>query len=104
MKLNWLYTIVAGIAFAYGLVAVLLPGFLIQLLWLNPAGPEGYLLLQGWGSCLIGFSVMAWGTRRLESIAARRVISLGLFAYFAISAVLWLVGYTLSGAGPYSAR
>ena len=100
MKLNTLYTILAIIAFGYGAVAVLLPGFLIQLLWLNPAGPEGYLLLQGWGSCLIAFSVIAWGARRLESAQARRVISLGFFTYFVIAAILWLVdalsrGWTL---------
>ena len=91
MKLNTLYTILAAIALGYGAVAVLLPGFLIQLLWLNPAGPEGYLLLQGWGSCLLAFSVIAWGARRLESAHARRVISLGFFTYFVIAAILWLV-------------
>src|SRR5512139_1150874 len=82
MRLNTLYTILAVIAFGYGAVAVLLPGFLIRLLWLNPAGPEGYLLLQGWGSCLIAFSVIAWGGRRLDSGQARRIISLGFFTYF----------------------
>lgn len=91
MKLNTLYAILAVIAFGYGVVATLLPGFLIQLLWLNPAGPEGYLLLQGWGSCLVGFSVMAWGARYLESTGARRVISQGFFTYFIIAAILWIV-------------
>jgi hypothetical protein len=91
MKLNILYTILAVIALGYGAVAVLLPGFLVHLLWLNPAGPEGYLLLQGWGSCLVAFSVIAWGARRLESAEARRVISLGFFTYFIIAAILWLV-------------
>lgn len=91
MKLNTLFTILAVIAFGYGAVAVLQPGFLVQLLWLNPAGPEGYLLLQGWGSCLIAFSVIAWGGRRLDSGQARRIISLGFFTYFVIAAILWLV-------------
>jgi hypothetical protein len=78
MKLNTLYTILAVIALGYGAVAVLLPGFLVQLLWPNPAGPEGYLLLQGWGSCLIAFSVIAWGARRMQSGEARRVVSMWL--------------------------
>ena len=91
MKLNTLFTILAVIALGYGLVAVLLPGFLIRLLWLNPAGPEGYLLLQGWGSCLIAFSVIAWGARNFESASARRTTALGFFTYFAIATVLWLL-------------
>ena len=91
MKLNTLYTILAVIAFGYGVVAILLPGFLIRLLWLNPTGPEGYLLLQGWGSCLVAFSVIAWGARKLESTAAHRVISQGFFTYFVIAAILWIV-------------
>ncbi len=91
MKLNTLFTILAVIALGYGAVAILLPGFLIQLLWPNPAGPEGYLLLQGWGSCLAAFSVIAWGARRLESVEARRVINLGFLTYFVIAAILWLV-------------
>jgi hypothetical protein len=91
MKLNTLYTILAIIALGYGAVAVLLPGFLVELLWPNPAGPEGYLLLQGWGSCLVAFSVIAWGARRLDSEQARRVISLGFFTYFIIASILWLV-------------
>ena len=103
MKLNTLYTILAIIALGYGAVAVLLPGFLVQLLWLNPAGPEGYLLLQGWGSCLIAFSVIAWGARRLESVQARRVISLGFFTYFVIAAILWLVDALIRGWTIFSA-
>jgi hypothetical protein len=91
MKLNTLYTILAIIALGYGVIAVLLPGFLIQLLWPNPAGAEGYLLLQGWGSCLVAFSVIAWGARQLVSPEASRVISLGFFTYFVIAAILWLV-------------
>jgi len=91
------------IALGYGLVAVLLPGFLIQLLWLNPAGPEGYLLLQGWGSCLVAFSVIAWGARRLESAAARRVICLGFFTYFVIAAILWLADALSRGWTIFSA-
>lgn len=91
MKLNTLFTTLAVIALGYGLVAVLLPGFLVQLLWLNPAGPEGYLLLQGWGSCLIAFSVIAWGARGFENASARRVVALGFFTYFAIATVLWLL-------------
>jgi hypothetical protein len=91
MKLNTLYTILAIIALGYGVVAVLLPGFLIQLLWPNPAGPEGYLLLQGWGSCLVAFSVIAWGARRLESLEACCLICLGFFTYFIMAAILWLV-------------
>ena len=103
MKLNTLYAILAVIALGYGLVAVLLPGFLIQLLWLNPAGPEGYLLLQGWGSCLVAFSVIAWGARRLESAAARRVISLGFLTYFVIAAILWVVDALSRGWTVFSA-
>jgi hypothetical protein len=91
MKLNTLYTILAVIALGYGVIAVLLPGFLMQLLWPNPAGPEGYLLLQGWGSCLVAFSVIAWGARHMESGEARRVVNLGFLSYFVIAAILWLV-------------
>lgn len=91
MRLNTLFTILSAIALGYGVIAVLLPGFLVELLWPNPAGPEGYLLLQGWGSCLIAFSVIAWGARRFDSTDARRSISLGFFTYFVISAILWLV-------------
>jgi uncharacterized PurR-regulated membrane protein YhhQ (DUF165 family) len=103
MKLNTLYTFLAVIALGYGMVAILLPGFLIQLLWRNPAGPEGYLLLQGWGSCLVAFSVIAWGARRLESAEARRAISLGFFTYFVIAAILWLVDALSRGWTIFSA-
>ncbi len=102
MKLNTLYAILGVIALGYGLTAILLPGFLIQLLWLNPAGPEGYLLLQGWGSCLVAFSVIAWGRAGLNPTPARRVISLGFLTYFVIAAILWLVD-ALSRAGRSSA-
>lgn len=91
MKLNMLFLIVAVIAFAYGVVAVLAPAFLSALIWPNPPGPEGYLLLQGWGACLIGFAAIAWGHRTVADGKARASVALGLFLYFVLASIVWFI-------------
>jgi len=65
MRFNTLLLILAVIALVYRLVAVFAPGFLINLIWPNPTGPESHLLIQEWGACLIAFDVMAWEARSL---------------------------------------
>jgi hypothetical protein len=103
MKLNPLYTSLAAIALGYGVVAIFFPSFLLQLLWLNPPGPEAYLLLQECGSCLVAFSVIAWGARQLESTPARRVISQGFLTFSVIATILWLVDALSRGWTIFSA-
>ena len=100
MRFNTLLTIFSVIAMGDGVIAILAPGPFMNLLWLNRTGPEGYLFVQGWGSCLIVFSVMAWAAKSLTDSTSRRLFALGFFTYHIIATMLLLVdafsqGWTL---------
>lgn len=100
MRQNALFAAFAVVTFIYGIVGLLLPALLMPLLWRNPPGENAYLLLQGWGVCLIAFSVIAWGARRFTSAEARRVANLGFFIDTLLTAAVWLIdtlsrGWTL---------
>ena len=103
MRFNTLLTISSAIAMGDGVIAILAPGHLMDLIWLDRTGPEAYLFIQGWGSCLVAFSVMAWTARSLTDSASRLLLALGFFIYYIISTILWLVdafsvGWTLFSA------
>lgn len=90
-------------AIAYAVVILLAPGFLMPLVWNDPPGPNAYLLLQGWGAGILGFGVMAWLARSLDSAPARRVIVTGILVYFAGAVISWVIdsfsrGWTVFGA------
>lgn len=103
MKFNTLLTIFSAIAMGDGVVAILAPGPFMNLIWLNRAGPEGYLFVQGWGACLIAISVMAWAAKSLTDSPSRRLIALGFFTYHIIATILWLVDAVSRGWTPFSA-
>ena len=91
MKFKTLLTVFAAIAMGDGVVAILAPGPFLNLIWPDRAGPEAYFFVQGWGSCLIALSVMAWAARSLADSASRRLLATGFFTYHLIATVLWLV-------------
>jgi hypothetical protein len=100
--MNVVLLLYAIAAISYGVAAVLFPGFLIPLLWNNPPGPEAYILLQGWGSGLLGFGTMAWLAWKLDE-ATRRTVITGILIYFTGAMISWVIdslgrGWTLFGA------
>lgn len=103
MKFKTLLTIFAVIAMGDGVVAILAPGPFLNAIWLNRAGPEAYLVVQGWGSCLIAFSVIAWGAKSLTDSASRQIVATGFFTYHMIATILWLVDSLSRGWTPFSA-
>ena len=103
MRFDKLLTIFSIIAMGDGVIAILAPGHFMNLLWLDRTGPEGYLFVQGWGSCLVVFSVMAWVAKSLTDSASRRLFALGFFSYHSMATMLLLVdafsqGWTLFSA------
>ena len=103
MSLDMLLTISSVIAMGDGVIAVLAPGPFINLIWQNRTGPESYLFVQGWGSCLIAFSVMAWAAKSLTDSTSRRLVALGFFTYYVIATIVWLVDAFSRGWTPFSA-
>ena len=103
MRFNTLLTISSAIAMGDGVVAILAPGPFMNLIWLNRTGPEAYLFVQGWGSCLIAFSVMAWVAKSLTDSASRRLFALGFFTYYIIATTVWLADAISWGWTPFSA-
>lgn len=100
--MNIVLLLYAVAAISYGIVAVLFPGFLLPLLWNNPPGPEAHILLQGWGSALLGLGTLALLARRLE-VAAQRTVLTGILIYFVSAMIIWVLdsfgrGWTLFGA------
>jgi hypothetical protein len=91
MRFNTLLTIFSAIAIGDGVIAILAPGPFMNLIWHNRTGPEAYLFVQGWGSCLIALSVMAWAAKSLTDSRSRRLFALGFFIYHLIAAGVWLV-------------
>jgi hypothetical protein len=94
-----LYSIAAT---SYGIAVILFPGFLIPLLWDNPPGSEAYILVQGWGACLLGFGIMAFLARKSDESAQRTILT-GILIYFAGAVITWLIdslkrGWTIFGA------
>ena len=87
---------------ADGLTAIFAPGPFIDLLWSHRTGPEAYLFSQGWGACLIVFSVMAWVAKSLTESSPRRLFSLGFFIYHFIATVILLVDGLTKGWTPLS--
>jgi hypothetical protein len=100
MKSKTLLSIFAVIAGAYGIIAVAVPGFLSPLLWPGQIAPNGYLLLQGWGACLFGLAVVAWGVRASADNAARTAAALGIGLYALVSAVCWFKDAQSRGWAP----
>ena len=103
MRFSTLLTIFSVIAMGDGLIAIFAPGPFMNLIWLNRTGPEAYLLIQGWGACLIAFSVMAWVAKSLTDSTSRQLFALCFFTYHFIATALWLVdalsrGWTLFSA------
>ena len=89
-------------ALSYGITAVLFPGFLIQIIWNNPPGPEAHILLQGWGAGLLGFGTMALLARKMP-FSGRRIVVTGILVYFSGAMITWVVdsferGWTIFGA------
>ncbi len=106
MRFNTLLTIFSVIAMGDGVVAILAPGHFSDLLWPHRTGPEAYLFIQGWGSCYVALSLMAWLARSVTDAASRRLFALGFFAYHCIAAILLLVdaffrGWTLFSAATF---
>ena len=91
MKYNILLTIFSVIAMADGLAAIFAPGTFINVIWPHGTGPGAYLFLQGWGACLIVFSVMAWAAKSLTESSPRLLFALGFFIYHLIATMVFLV-------------
>lgn len=103
MRLNPLFAAFAVVTAVYGIVGLVLPAFLMPLLWVNPPGENAYLLLQGWGVALFAFGIIAWGARTFTSPRARRVVALAFFADTLITAAIWLLDTISRGWTVFSA-
>jgi len=88
------------IAAADGVVAMLAPGPFANLIWPDRLAPEAYLFVQGWGACLLAFSVLAATARRLIDPAALRACASMLFLYHGTAVIVWVVDATLRGWTP----
>lgn len=103
MKLNTLLTFFSVIAAGDGVVAMLAPGRFANLIWPDRLGPEGHLFVQGWGACLLAFSVLAATARRLTDPAARRACVSILLIYHGTAAIVWAIDAAARGWTPLSA-
>ena len=93
------------IAFLYSLTMILLPQFIFETHFANPPGSNAYIVIEGWGTTLLGLSAISFFGSNLD-LKAKLVISRGIFIYFAPLAALWLIdmlarGIVLIGAMTY---
>jgi hypothetical protein len=103
MLRNRLYLPLSVIALLYGLGCMLLPQLMLTLIFPGPPGPEAHILIQGWGACLLAFSVLASGARQIADAGAQRLICVALTVYFAVVSVVWLLDALGRGWSPLSA-
>jgi hypothetical protein len=103
MAFNTLLTVFAIVAMADGVVAVLAPGPFVHFIWINRAGPETNLFVQGWGACVMAFGVMAWAGKELRDTVSRQMLALTFFTYNVIVSVLWVLDARERGWTPASA-
>ena len=102
MKLNTILGVFSVIAAGDGVVAMLAPGPFANLIWPDRLAPEAHLFVQGWGACLLAFSVLAATARRLTDPAARRAYASILFIYHGTAAIVWAVDAAVRGWTPLS--
>lgn len=94
-----LMMVVAADGIAFGLGNLLVPDLVLSILG-GEVNALGRSLLQTLGGTILGYGVVAWSLRGLESVAIRRGVSTGVaISFAAIAAVVALA--VLSGlVGP----
>jgi drug/metabolite transporter superfamily protein YnfA len=102
MRFNKLLLIFALVSLGDGVIAILAPGPFMNFIWPHRAGAEANLFIQGWGCSLMALSVIAWLMSGLKDSASRRVFALGVFIYFSVAAVVWLLDGLSMGWTPLS--
>ena len=75
MKLSIFLTIVAIVAFVFGILFILIPGPLLSLYGISISA-GGQLVARLFGAALLGYSVLNWSARNAEDSQARKVIIL----------------------------
>jgi len=90
MTFRTLLAIKAAVCLVFGVVLLLLPGWLFGLLGAT-LGPGGTLAAREYGAAMFGILILAWLARNTSDRIARRAILLQLLVYDAIGCVVTLM-------------
>ena len=96
MKLSVFLTIVAVVAFIFGILFILIPGALLSLYGISLSA-GGQVVARLFGAALLGYSVLTWSARKAEDSEARKAIIFALFVGETLGFVVALIAQ-LSGA------
>ena len=66
-----------------------LPQFIEDTHWNNPPGSNAYIIVEGWGTILLGLAFIAFFGSNY-ALETRVLINRGIFVYFGPAAVFWL--------------
>lgn len=78
MKLSVFLTIVAIVAFVFGILFILIPGALLSLYGISLSA-GGQLVARLFGAALLGYSILNWAAKNAEDSQARKAIILAQF-------------------------
>jgi len=87
MKFKTLMIIKAVICVTFGLLLLVFPGFLLNLMGAK-LGPGGLFTAREYGAALIGTLLLTWFAKDAGQSQARRAIILDLFIYDGIALVV----------------
>lgn len=96
MKLSVFLTIVAVVAFIFGILCILIPGALLSLYGISLSA-GGQVVARLFGAALLGYSVLTWSARKAEDSEARKAIIFALFVGETLGFVVALIAQ-LAGA------
>ena len=75
MKLSVFLTIVAVVAFIFGILFILIPGALLSLYGISLSA-GGQVVARLFGAALLGYSVLTWCARKAEDSEARKAFEI----------------------------
>lgn len=92
MTLNLLLRLHAVLAILYATLLLLLPRLIIDLMSTVQINAVGIAITRLFGAALVLVALLVWGTSNLGDRTARRLVTIALFMYVTLGAVLTLIG------------